>query len=372
MDEMKPAGSRRSNVAGSTMARTSPPLHRTALAALLALAGCQVTYLYIGSDVIPGGTSGTGGAGGSGSTSTGSASTTTSSGAGAATTSGAGGGPACMPGATQPCYDGPAGTEGVGTCKGGTQTCPADGGAWGPCVGEVLPQPPDCAGGMDLHCDGTVPTCTGNVLWAKRFGDASDQLARAVAADPSGNVVVVGGFKGSLDFGNGAPLQGTPGGSAFVTKLNGADGSYAWANGYSAGMSPNAYAAIRTVAVSVSGDVLATGDFNGSLDLGVGTVTSTGSYGDAMLLKLDGKTGAYAWSKTFAYGEASTPGVQIAGTSVNAANDVLISGVYFGSVDFGGGAIQGCGSILCPTEIDRGTKTAECPRFCAERTWALA
>ncbi len=33
---------------------------------------------------------------------------------------------------------------------------------------------------------------------------------------------------------------------------------------------------------------------------------------------------------------------------------------------------EGCGSILCPTEIDRGTKTAECPRFCAERTWALA
>ncbi len=34
--------------------------------------------------------------------------------------------------------------------------------------------------------------------------------------------------------------------------------------------------------------------------------------------------------------------------------------------------VRGCGSILCPTEIDRGTKTAECPRFCAERTWALA
>ena len=32
----------------------------------------------------------------------------------------------CMPGATVSCYEGPAGTEGVGLCKAGSKTCAAD------------------------------------------------------------------------------------------------------------------------------------------------------------------------------------------------------------------------------------------------------
>ena len=60
---------------------------------------------------------------------------------------------ACKEGATQSCYDGPAGTAGVGICKAGTQTCA--GGLWGPCVGEVTPQPEVC-NGKDDDCDGTV------------------------------------------------------------------------------------------------------------------------------------------------------------------------------------------------------------------------
>ncbi len=51
---------------------------------------------------------------------------------------------------TQACYTGPAGTEGVGTCHGGTQTC--GGGTWGSCNGEVTPQSELCDL-LDNDCD---------------------------------------------------------------------------------------------------------------------------------------------------------------------------------------------------------------------------
>ncbi len=52
----------------------------------------------------------------------------------------------------QACYTGPAGTEGVGACHGGAQSCSA--GAWGICQGEVTPQTEQC-NLADDDCDGS-------------------------------------------------------------------------------------------------------------------------------------------------------------------------------------------------------------------------
>ena len=54
-------------------------------------------------------------------------------------------------GLTRPCYDGPAGTRGVGGCKDGTQLC--SGGSWGACKGHTKPQAEVC-NGKDDDCDG--------------------------------------------------------------------------------------------------------------------------------------------------------------------------------------------------------------------------
>ncbi len=54
--------------------------------------------------------------------------------------------------ATQPCYDGPADTEGVGACVTGTRTC-ADG-VLGDCTGQVLPADQEQCDGTDDDCDG--------------------------------------------------------------------------------------------------------------------------------------------------------------------------------------------------------------------------
>src|SRR5262249_45147995 len=63
-----------------------------------------------------------------------------------------GAGCVCLPGSTAACYDGPAGTENVGPCKGGMHTCNAEGTAWGPCVGEVVPQADLCSTPIDDDC----------------------------------------------------------------------------------------------------------------------------------------------------------------------------------------------------------------------------
>lgn len=81
-------------------------------------------------------------------------------GSGGMTSSGStGGAMACAPASTMACYTGAMGTENVGACKGGTQTCANDGSAWGACLGEIVPAgADDCANGVDATCDNLV-TC---------------------------------------------------------------------------------------------------------------------------------------------------------------------------------------------------------------------
>lgn len=51
------------------------------------------------------------------------------------------------------CYSGPAGTDGVGTCRAGLETCSA--GAWSACVGEITPSGEAC-NGQDDDCNNAV------------------------------------------------------------------------------------------------------------------------------------------------------------------------------------------------------------------------
>jgi len=63
----------------------------------------------------------------------------------------------CTDGTKVSCYEGPAGTKGVGVCKAGSSTC--ESGAWGPCTNQVLPSSEVC-NGLDDDCDNAVdPNC---------------------------------------------------------------------------------------------------------------------------------------------------------------------------------------------------------------------
>ncbi len=59
----------------------------------------------------------------------------------------------------------------------------------------------------------------GSQLFAARYGDAAQQEPKSVTLDPSGNVVVCGLFRGSINFGGGA-LATAGANDIFVTKMS--------------------------------------------------------------------------------------------------------------------------------------------------------
>ena len=65
-------------------------------------------------------------------------------------------------GIQRPCYTGPGGSENVGICHGGIETCNAAPGAgapaYGTCDGEVVPEEREVCDGDDNDCDGEVDT----------------------------------------------------------------------------------------------------------------------------------------------------------------------------------------------------------------------
>lgn len=275
-----------------------------------------------------GGTGGGGGDGGGSATtttgatgSTGGAASTSS----ASSSSGAGGTPVpCTPKATQDCYDGAAATEGKGLCKSGTQTCKDDGTGFGPCVGEVVPTPENCAANQDQDCNGTASQCTGIPLWSKRFGNATnDQDGYGVAIDDDGNAILSGAIRGTVDFGGG-PL--TPS-SAFVAKLD-SKGNYVFSKNF--GLASTSYA----VAADSAGNVVATGTFMGKVDFGGGFIQG-GNSETIFLLKLD-PSGAHLLSKGVAVGAWAFP----LDVATDAQSNIFVCGYFTGTGDFGGGPIK--------------------------------
>jgi len=130
---------------------------------------------------------------------------------------GAGGGSgACEPGEIATCYSGSSGTDGVGECKSGSRTCDAEGQAFGPCEGEVIPAEETCGQPSDQDCDGAL---CGDTFWGALYGDVTDEAALSVAADAQGNVVVVGSFSGSIIFGSDVLISAGMG-DVFVLKMS--------------------------------------------------------------------------------------------------------------------------------------------------------
>ncbi len=85
----------------------------------------------------------------------------------------------CVPGEKVACYTGPDNTQGKGICTAGEQTCNNQGTGYGPCEGEVLPQPIDvCNNGIDDNCNGVVdedPDADGDG-WTVCNGDCCDAI----------------------------------------------------------------------------------------------------------------------------------------------------------------------------------------------------
>jgi hypothetical protein len=186
------------------------------------------------------------------------------------------------------------------------------------------------AGGSDLYVAKFSPT--GTLIWAKRFGDGQNQLARGLAVDPAGNVLITGSFNGNLNFG-GATLTSAGLGDVFVAKL-GPTGNHIWSKRFGDGNDQLG----AGLATSAAGDVYITGSFLGTMNFGGAALPSLGG-ADSYIAKLD-STGAHVWSM-----RGGGPSGQAAvGVAVDPVGNVAMIGVMAGSASFGGPTLTSAGS----------------------------
>jgi hypothetical protein len=309
------------------------------------------------------------------------------SGSGGATSGSAGAGGAlepCNPGDARSCYEGPAGTQDVGPCIAGTQTCLPSGEGYGTCEGQVLPAIDYCTSPQDDDCNREIVECTGGPLWsgtihgpgtqrglrvaaapdgelvvagllageastgvrtltsaggsdvfvvrysadgnpvaAERWGDAADQVVTGVVVDDGGNVILVGHFMGEIDFGDG-PLTSAGGFDVFVAKLD-----PMWKPVWSVRGGDELDQLAAGVGVDASGTVRVAGSFEGTLDLGGGPMTSAGDL-DAFVVAFDASGG---WLHSSRFGDAARQ--QASAIAVHADGQAAVTGPFEGSLDLG-------------------------------------
>ena len=185
-------------------------------------------------------------------------------------------------------------------------------------------------------------------IWARAMGGRGSPFSWAsdVAVDSSGNVYTVGFFEGNADF---DPGPGTfnltsagRAGDIFVSKLDSA-GNFLWARAMG-GPSPQEEQLLPNpnsasgVALDGSGNVYATGIFEGTVDFdpGPGTfnLTSAGII-DIFVLKLD-STGSFVWARAMggAFFDAATD------VALDGSGNIYTVGWFEGIVDFDPGPLS--------------------------------
>ncbi|MGA1839331.1 MAG: fibronectin type III domain-containing protein, partial [bacterium] len=224
---------------------------------------------------------------------------------------------------------------------------------------------------------------TGEYLWGKRFGGPYPDAGYGIVTDSHDNVIITGGINGTIDFGGGELLS-TNGADIFVTKFT-KQGTCLWSwnldnmggdeghsvevdssdnivvTGYAYSDNNDIFLAKLSeegtclwykifnnpyfnegndIAVDSDDNIVVTGEFLGSIDVGGGTsVTTAGNY-DIFVAKYSGTTGEYLWFKAF----GSTGIDRGEGIAVDPLNNIVVTGEFFGTVDFGTGPLTSTGN----------------------------
>ncbi|WP_437801644.1 PE-PGRS family protein [Sorangium sp. So ce693] len=194
-------------------------------------------------------------------------------------------------------------------------------------------------GGAGGSGGGEPPAFLGDALWGRGAGEAKNERIEAIAADPHENVVLVGGFETSINFGGEADALVSEGDlDLFVVKLDAA-GGHVWSRRFGDKSEQVAFA----VATDSIGDVVVAGEFEGTLNFGADPSTALVSAGgkDLFVAKLDAD-GNHVFSKRFG-GELDQGATAVA---VTEAGEIVVLGMVDGSINFSedpGTALEGSG-----------------------------
>jgi hypothetical protein len=178
-----------------------------------------------------------------------------------------------------------------------------------------------------------------NLGFAFSYGSSGQDLGLGVAVDSAGDSYVTGAYVGTVDFDPGsgtANLTSTPGAfsDGFLAKYN-PSGALVWVKD----MGPGDWNDYAGLTVDGSGNVIATGFFQGTVDFdqGPGTANLTAvGYNAAYVVKYD-PTGALIWAEKIDATNSSGGAVGQTLTT-DASGNVYVTGNYGGTVDFDPGS----------------------------------
>jgi hypothetical protein len=170
----------------------------------------------------------------------------------------------------------------------------------------------------------------GSPTFIKAIGDSAGQYELFCALDPAGNVLLAGNAEGTVDFGGGPLPPSANNASEVVAAKLDATGAHVWSSRFA--KSGNVLQA-GDVAADAAGNAHVIGSFSGSVDFGLGLLSSTGQV-DVFLLEY-GPSGLPVSVQKFG-DVADQYGSQV---EIDPLGAPVIDGLFYGSIDFGDGAL---------------------------------
>ncbi|MBL9013143.1 MAG: SBBP repeat-containing protein [Myxococcales bacterium] len=189
-------------------------------------------------------------------------------------------------------------------------------------------------GGTDAMLLKLAPS--GDLEWVKQFGGAYQDLISHVAVDGQGNIYVQGQFKDLSDWGGKDRLK-AGGGSDLDVVLAKYDlnGDHVWSKRFG-----NAFNDVAGgVTVDPAGHVTMVGSFDKSASFGEGDDHTSLGESDLFVARFT-PSGKLQWAKTMGAEREDIA----SGVGADAAGNVVVSGWFQGSVDFGKGPITSKGN----------------------------
>jgi hypothetical protein len=173
-------------------------------------------------------------------------------------------------------------------------------------------------------------TSLGAGVWLKAFlgTGATSETVNGIVVMPTGDVAISGPFDNVINLG-GASLDFANGGHAFMAKLS-TDRVHLW--------STNHGGSSVDLARAPSGDLILTGTFASTVNLGGGPVSALGSP-DVFVGTYD-TNGNYQSAVTL----GSPSGAYASRVHFSAAGDLLLLGWFVGPVDLGGATLTPVGA----------------------------
>lgn len=164
---------------------------------------------------------------------------------------------------------------------------------------------------------------------------SSSTATRAVAFGPDESIFTAGAFSFDLNYGHATITRAPSSGIAAYVNRASSEGNPLWITRFGSDQK----ASISEIRTLSNGDVIALGEFEGTVDFGNGPVTASGVQ-DVFVLRLDADTGDVIWGTTL-QADASA---SIRRLAITPQDDILLTANYTGSLNLGGQTVTSQGN----------------------------